>query len=404
MVVLHRRLQKAFFSWGWLTPAVLPIAQVLGRAVFSILIVLYFLWGTLSLYGQQQKIERSVLGLFSALLLAFLMSVPGAEDLARAWHKWLKFLVYSMCFMFTLVALQQEEGNFERLCRAFALAGVGLLAVLYLHLGYVLWTSAEFIPAQQLKEDDLPFLLPFLLYGLLRVEKREYHAVLGGILLLSALFYVVLSEGRTALLALLVALILYGVLVMRWHLGKVLLSAILTATVLVTVASTTFTHVESAANGGETWIETLDRVSSGRTVLWRQAFIYPPESVVTGAGMGNARYAEKALTLDEGEQVRHFHNLFIDAWYETGLFGLVAMMAWLVFVLARAWSDWQNSAAEDRDQLGLLLSSSFAILTAAQLGPSYASSLVSVYLMVLFAALTVFHGKMKRMSADPVGV
>lgn len=404
MVALHRRLQKAFFSWGWLTPTVLPIAQVLGRAVFSILIVFYFLWGTLSLYGQQQKLERSVLGLFGALLLAFLMSVPGAEDLARAWHKWLKFLVYSTCFVFMLAALRQEEGNFERLCRAFALAGVGLLVVLYLHLGYVLWTSAEFIPTQQLKEDNLPFLLPFLLYGLQRVEKGAYRAVLGGVLLLSVLFYVVLSEGRTALLALLVALVLYGVLVMRWHLGKVLLSALLMAAVLITVFSTTFTHVESAMKDEETWIETLDRVSSGRTVLWRQAFIYPPESVVTGVGMGNARYAEKALTLDEGEQVRHFHNLFIDAWYETGLFGLIAMTAWLVFILARAWSDWQKSTAENRDQISLLLSSSFAILTAAQLGPSYASSLVSVHLMVLFAALTAFHGKMKRMSTDPVGI
>jgi hypothetical protein len=56
MAALHKQLQMAFFSWGWLTPVVLPIAQVLGRAVFSILIVLYFLWGLISLYGQQQRI------------------------------------------------------------------------------------------------------------------------------------------------------------------------------------------------------------------------------------------------------------------------------------------------------------------------------------------------------------
>jgi O-antigen ligase len=116
--------------------------------------------------------------------------------------------------------------------------------------------------------------------------------------------------------------------------------------------------------------------------------------------MGNGRYAEKALTLSEGQRVGHFHNLFVDTWYETGLLGLMAMITWLVFILTRAWSDWQNSAAEDRRQIGLLLSSSFAILTAAQLGPSYGSSLVSVYLMIVFAALTVFHGKLREASVE----
>jgi O-antigen ligase len=399
MIALHKRLQRAFFSWGWLTPVVLPIAQVLGRAVFSILIVLYFLWGSISLYGQQQRIERPILGLFAFLLLAFLMSVPGAEDLARAWHKWLKFLVYSMCFVFALTALQQRQENFDRLYRAFAVGGLGLVVVLYLHLTYVLWTNTEFIPAQQLKEDDLPFLLPFLLYGLQRVANRKYRIALGVALLLSVLFYVMLSEGRAALLALFVALIFYAVVVAKWRLGTVLLPVTLLAIGLIAMVSVI--HVEPAAKDKEAWIETLDRISSGRTILWRQAFIYPPKSIVTGVGMGNGRYAEKALTLSEGQRVGHFHNLFVDTWYETGLLGLMAMIAWLVFVLTRAWGDWQKSATEDRRQIGLLLSSSFAILTAAQLGPSYGSSLVSLYLMILFAALIVFHGKLREASVEP---
>jgi O-antigen ligase len=401
MLALHKRLQTAFFSWGWLTPVVLPIAQVLGRAVFSILIVLYFLWGIISLYGQQQRIERPLLGLFAVLLLAFLMSVPGAEDLARAWHKWLKFLVYSMCFVFALVALQQGQESFDHLYKAFAVGGLGLLAVLYLHLAYVLWTSAEFIPTQQLKEDDLPFLIPFLLYGLQRVVNRKHCIVLGLILLLSVLFYILLSEGRAALLALFVALIFYAVLVARWRLGTILLPIVLLATGLIAAVSAV--HVAPTVKDKESWIQTLDRISSGRTVLWRQAFEYPPKSIVTGVGMGNGRYAEKALTISEGQRVAHFHNLFVDAWYETGLLGLMALTTWLVCVLVRAWGDWQKSAAEDRRQIGLLLSSSFAILTAAQLGPSYGSSLVSVYLMMLFAALTILHGKLQETSAKLSG-
>ncbi|ADE16420.1 O-antigen polymerase [Nitrosococcus halophilus Nc 4] len=399
MVVLHRRLQSAFFSWGWLLPTVLPIAQVLGRAVFSILIVSYFLWGSISLYGRKKNVERPLLGLFVALLLAFLMSVPGAEDVARAWHKWLKFLVYSMSFVFTLVALQQGQDNFERLCRTLAGMGIGLIGVLYLHLAYVLWTSAEFTPAQQLKEDNLPFLLPFLLYGLQWVEGRKYRLFLGGALLLSVLFYVVLSEGRAALLALMVALVLYGVLVVGWRLRTLLLPGTVAAIALIGMV--TVVHVEAPAKEKETWTDIVDRISSGRTALWRQAFVYPPESVVTGVGMGNARYAEEALTISEGQQVRHFHNLFVDAWYETGLLGLVAMTGWLVFILTRAWRDWRKSTAEDRRQIGLLLSASAAILTAAQLGPSYASSLVSVYLMVLLAGLTVFHGKIQQTFLEP---
>lgn len=400
MVNLHKQLQRAFFSWGWLLPAVLPIAQVLGRAVFSILIVFYFLWGSISLYGQQHSIERPVLGLFAALLLAFFMSVPGAEDTARAGHKWLKFLVYSMCFVFTLVALQQSQGNFERLCKALAGAGLGLIGVLYLHLAQVLWSSAEFDPAQQLEEDNLPFLLPFLLYGLRRVERGRYRLFLGAALLFSVLFYIVLAEGRAALLAVVAALVLYGVLVLGWRLRTLLLPGMVAA--LALIGMVTVVHVAPPEKEQETWSEIVDRISSGRTVLWRQAFAYPPESALVGVGMGNARYAEKALTLQENQQVRHFHNLFVDAWYETGLLGLAALTGWLAFILVRAWRDWLTSAAEDRRRIGLLLSASAAILTAAQLGPSYASSLVSVHLMVLFAALTVFHERIQSAFSETV--
>lgn len=399
MVVLHKRLQRAFFSWGWLLPTVLPIAQVLGRAVFSILIVLYFLWGTLSLYGQQKSIERPVLGLFIGLLLAFLMGVPGAEDVGRAWHKWLKFLVYSMSFVFTLIVLQQGQDNFDRLCRALAGVGIVLIVMLYLHLAYVLWSSVEFDPAQQLKEDDLPFLLPFFLYGLSRIKFQKYRMLAGIVLPLSAVFYIALSEGRAVLLALAVALVCYGTLVMGWRLRSLLLPVMLAAITLIGIM--TVLHVEPPETDKETWTEIADRISSGRTVLWRQAFVYPPESVITGVGMGNARYAEEALTIGERGQVRHFHNLFVDAWYETGLLGLAAMTGWLLFILFRAWRDWRKSVGEDRRRIGLLLSASAAILTAAQLGPSYASSLVSVYLMVFFAALTVFHDKLRGVSVEP---
>jgi teichuronic acid biosynthesis protein TuaE len=393
MNALYRGLQDAFFAWGWLTPTLLPIAQVVGRAVFSILMVLYFMWGMISLYGRRLRIESSVSGIFVALLLALFMSIPGAEDAGRAWHTWLKFAHYAMSFVFTLLALQQAEENLERLYRSFAVAGVGLLGMLYLHLFYVLLTKPEFIPEQQLQEDNLPFLLPFLLYGLQRRGNTKHRIPLGSALLLSALFYMVLSEGRAGLLALWVALALYAVLARGWRLRTLLLPTLLAATALMAMVSAV--HVEPAAEDKETWGETLDRVSSGRSVLWRQAFVYPPESIITGVGMGNGRYAEQALTLEEG-QVRHFHNLFIDAWYETGLFGLIAITAWLIIILVRAWGDWLKSTGEVRRQLGLLLSASLAILVAAQLGPSYGSKLFSLYLFVLFAALTVLHDKAER--------
>jgi teichuronic acid biosynthesis protein TuaE len=392
VAVLHRRLQEAFLSWGWLMITMLPFTQVLGRAIFSIFISVYFLWGVISLYGQQRKIEAHLLGLFVGLLLALLISVPGAENLGRAEHKWFIFVVYSISFIFTVIALRQAEGNLERLCRAFAVGGIGVLIAIYLRLGYILLTDTEFVPTQ-LREENLPFLLPFFLYGLQRIEKKKYRLAAGGGLVLAVLSYPILSEARTELLAVLVSLVLYGVLVAGWRLRVVLLPSIIAAAGLIAMVSAV--HVAPAPTGGEAWTETLDRVSSGRSVLWRQAFVYPPESPITGVGMGNGRYAEQALTLEEG-QVRHFHNLFIDAWYETGLFGLIAITAWLIIILVRAWGDWLKSTGEIRRQLGLLLSASFAILVAAQLGPSYGSKLFSLYLFVLFAALTVLHDKAER--------
>ena len=51
-------MQDAFFRWGWLIPAALPLAQVGGRGLFNSIAVLYAVWGLVALWRRRSRLDR----------------------------------------------------------------------------------------------------------------------------------------------------------------------------------------------------------------------------------------------------------------------------------------------------------------------------------------------------------
>jgi len=377
---MREKLQKAFFSHGWLMPTLLPaLTQIGGRGLFNTVAYSYVLWAGFALYGQRVCKERGFLTLYGLMLVAFLLGVPGAADSAGAFRGWLIFLLHSVVAVFTLIVLQKDPANLERLQRALGIGGLLTLLISYIVLGYLLH-GGSFDPQQQLKEDALPFLFPFMLMTVWTGVRGRWR-YLGVMVLSTVVFaYVLLSGGRAALLGLLVAVTVYGLLVLNWR------PVWVGSTVLVLLALGLLL-MPRPVHHLPIWSNALDAFTNGRTMLWRQALEHPPAHPLIGVGMGNVRFEEEILRIVPGLSVKHLHNFIMDAWYETGILGITALLGLIVYVLGRLAQAWRRLTLPQHHQAGLFLASALALLTAALLSFSYSSREFSIYLFLCFAAL-----------------
>jgi O-antigen ligase len=382
---IHNNLQQAFFRQGWLLPTLLPVTQLGGRGLFNTLASLYALWGLLSLWGHRQRLDGTTTLLYLALLGVFLLGIPGSLHPNDGFKVWLGFLAPSLAVLLVQVALWESVEALDRLLGSLALFGGLLLAGLYLllpHYGLEL-SGVGFDPDAQLREDDLPFILPFLLAWIWqRGESRgRYWAMLG--ITAAVLAYIVLSEGRAALVGALLALVVFGKIVLAWRWRSIVA---LTALVLVAAISVHTGPFRKTSLDPE---HPLDAFTAGRTALWRQALNHPPERFWLGVGLGNGRYASEVLRFQLGElqlQVRHLHNFLMDAWYETGLLGVTVLTTLIMAVFWRVAWRWPYWTIQNRQRAGILLAAALAILGSAMLSFSYTSHHFT-YLFICLGAL-----------------
>lgn len=128
--------------------------------------------------------------------------------------------MHSLSLPLMQVALRESPAHPDRLLNAMALfGGINLVAVVLMlpYHGFG-WSGQPFDPGSQLREDNLPFLLPFLLgWVWRRNDGRWCHGAMVGIVAV-VLGYVALSEGRAALLGLIVGLMVFYWLVLGWRL------------------------------------------------------------------------------------------------------------------------------------------------------------------------------------------
>lgn len=378
---MREKIRSTFFEYGWLLPLLTPAAQVGGRALINVLLLIYLLWALLAVPGCRVRVARPALLLYAALLLAYLLSVPGALDARAGLHEWTKFALHTLAFYFTLVVLARKPEALRQLIAALGAAGLILLAALLAVLPFDM-QDPKFLPTSHMVEDNLPFLLPFSLYYLVVMRGLRWSRWIGLILVGVVLTYVALSQGRAALAGLLAALVMYGMFVLRWPLGKVSVVGLVLLAVAVGVSYETFFRQAGSAD----WMAWLNKFTSFRSQLWRQALEHPPENALLGVGMANVGNYPDVVTVLRNYSLGHLHNFLFDAWYETGLLGVTALLAFIAAPFARGWRS-ARDGGEHGAWAGLFLASVLALLVAGLLSFSYASRQFALYLPMLLAAL-----------------
>ncbi|HRF44178.1 MAG TPA: O-antigen ligase family protein [Candidatus Competibacteraceae bacterium] len=392
IVLLPERFHEAFFRWGWLSPAVLPLAQLGGRGLFNTLAGCYAVWGLLSFWGRRDRLDRPIVLLYLALLSAFLLTIPGAIDPVGGLRTWLGYFMQTIMLLLIPVALRESPVNPERLLSSMALFGALTLGGLYLLLLYYLLSGSgqPFDPSAQLQEDNLPFLLPFLLAWLWwRSPSRWRYGAMAGVIAF-VLVYVAIAEGRAALLGLIAGLSVFCRMVLGWRLRWVTLLTLLVIPVVAAgIAANTGPFRKAELDSQHP----LDAFTAGRTALWRQALTHPPARPWLGMGIGNGAYASEVLRFELGGdsiQVKHLHNFALDAWYETGVLGVSLLMALLGAVLVRLMQSWRHLSIRERQHAGVWLAAAAALVTAGMLSFSYTSRQLACYLFVSLGVLIYF--------------
>lgn len=371
-------LTRGFFRGGWMLVAFLPLAQVLGRAVFNIVGAFYLFWGLLSLLSRRPKLDAYVLFHLSTLAVSFAISAILAEDNSKAFERWWLFVLYAAVCLPVLAAAVVETDAKASFVAASAASGI--LTITYLYVAYwVIVDDPGFVPEKRLREDNLPFLLPLILCAVQYRLKWRHRHVVAFLIALATTIYVVLSNGRAALIGLLVGIAAYGVLVLRWRLLRVS-GAI--AAIVVAAYLTRGSHIFRDASLHDGIGQAIDIVSSNRSELWLKAIQHPPSNLWFGTGMGNIPDSVLEVKQRSVEHLGHLHNFILDSWYETGIIGVALLALWLASSFVIGMRNWLNSTGLQAHYIGALLSASFAIVANASFSYSYASKQFAVYLFV----------------------
>lgn len=370
-------IRDGFYRWGWLLPAWLPLAQVGGRGAFNTLSGLYFLWALLSLRpGPVDRRNLAFFALYGLMLGLWALSLTQATDPQKGGYELLRFAQLSLTGLFTVMVLRDAPGRFRHLADAMAWGALAVIVALYLQLPYYLFVL-DFDPTQQLREDNLPWLLPFLL---LAVSSGPRARRLAAAAITAFAVYIALSQGRAALLALLAALGVFAVLGFRVRTRYLLATGAALLALGIVLGQRFFRGVFSFGLD----FDTLDRFTSGRATIWWRAIHTPPDNPWLGVGLGNVSDHVDVLRVGE-ETVKHLHNFVLDAWFETGLLGLTALLALIGGVLVRAYRAWPALDETHRRIAAAALAGIAALLTAGLFSFSYTSRQFAVYLFVMFA-------------------
>ncbi|MGI0015309.1 MAG: O-antigen ligase family protein, partial [Nitrososphaera sp.] len=320
----------------------MPVAQVTGRAVFTIVGIIYLLWAVTSLLGERAPLDRTITRLYAVLIIAFFLSIPYATDPMHALREWFRFLAHSSVFWITVFTLCRKSDGVAQLMKGFGFGGLALLAALYLR--WIIDAQySNFQPSQRMLEDNLPFLTPFLLHFMRNWLPMKYRTGSTIAVVSLVLIYIIFSQGRAALLGLLVALLAYTTLVLHWRLRMGVAAALLLLAVSVSFDSQRFIR---GADLSGSFTEIVDQFTNQRTQIWRHALSAHPRNVMVGVGIGNVNREQLVLSLKVGREnkvvmAKHLHNFLFDAWYETGIIGLLALLFWLATAFRRGFDTWR---------------------------------------------------------------
>lgn len=387
------RAARGFLAWGWLLPAYLPLAMQIGRGMFHTTLAAYFFWSICAWPQLRLRRQRLFVALLSLLVLAYFASVPLAENSAHAFKIWATTCVYLSAGLITLGVLERCPAELPRLLRTLATAALLTVLVSYLEWGALAATHEHVERRLALRAVDLPLLLPFLVAGALAWGRRRKLAdawMLAASCGVVALF-VIAADERSVMFGLLVALSGLGVLHAGWRHGMLMAGALIAVLLFANALKP-----DTPTPGDPFSFAALDHLLSLRLTLWSQALAHPPDNAWLGVGMGNAQYALDVMNLNGQLTVRHLHNLWLDAWFETGWLGVAALASLLVASALRVTYAWPRLDAAQRQQVALFLIAALAVGTQSQFSISYSSREFCIYGLGCVAVLWHLAGQARR--------
>lgn len=405
-----RLIKNHFFDYGWLMPAFFPITISLGKAPEHIYLGLYAAWGCFALCqrgdygvlscplppgggglgrGVSEHLQKKWLYVFLGVMIAFGLSALAAQNASLVFQKWLSVSSHMIVFIFVLVVVGSCDRTDEKMRQLLFYTGAGgIVGLLGLYIKLLLSVKKpDFVPNNDMVEDYLPFLMPFMLFFIGNLPlKQVVKWMLSGILLGMVGFYVYYSDGRAALLGLCLSLLIYGTLVLRWRLYQIFLIVGVVLAVVIAINPERFTR---SSLGEHTLINKIGAFTSGRSDIWLNGLHHRPTSLLTGIGMGHLKHTPGLAASVRTGEIRDFHNFILNVGYETGLLGLTALLVFIFWPIVYALRRWRQLDQNTQKRLGVLLSASVAILAAGLLTPSHRSIPFTLYLPLFLAGMIV---------------
>ena len=358
-----RRVREQFFQVGWMLPALVPTASSLGRALGNMVFFVYLLWALLALRPRDLRLlPPPVVWLHSLVVILFLLGVGIAPESGEALHTWFRWTTYSLVLPVTLAVLTQRPLDAARLLHWLGIAALVALANFILQLFAAWWQGLNI--AGTVNGMVMAYLLPFLIVWLgdrfggaaaRRIQIAAATTAFAGLLIADSSTELLVAGGGMLMLA-----------AFRSRYGLRLLWVLVLLVPMVML-------VELVPKLGQTqgldMLALFDVWSSHRVTLWLGAFQSPPPNLWLGVGMGNARYFDPVADVE----VKHFHNFLIDAWYETGILGLIALLALLGYLLVSVVRRLRAAPRSLVDSASPWIASVLAVLIASMLDNSYGS-------------------------------
>jgi O-antigen ligase len=335
--------------------------------------------------ARRPALDRRALATYGLLLTSFTLSTLLAQDSHKAFGRWLDFTLYSLACWPVIAAVKNAATRWRLID---ALAMFATLSIVVLYVAFLAKVGQPgFVPELQMREDNLPLLLPFVLTYVHRRIASPRRELLAGIAIALVAAYVIVSNGRAALFGLVAGLIVYGLLAI--DIRKRVVFAIV-ALILVATVAVRGTYLLRGASTQHNIAGALNSASNFRLELWHNALTHPPENIWLGSGMGNIPDVVLTVHGAQAANLKHLHNFLLDCGYENGIVGLGILLLILSAGFCRALRAWRAGDADTRLQIGTLLAASAAIMVAALFSFSYGSKQFALYLFAFLgvAAMT----------------
>ncbi|MEW6119344.1 MAG: O-antigen ligase family protein [Pseudomonadota bacterium] len=376
-------------AWLMLAPALVPFFFQMGRGLGNTGFVLA--WVALAVLVVKQRAWRAV-PMYGALVLWILLLVSGGVSAALsiapadAMEKWVRYAwMGSIYFLMAMLLSRRDHPALGWMLERIGWIGLASFGWL---LGHTLLTYdiPGFQPQFHIRGLVPAYLSPFVLYWMARRFTGMTRSGVMGAYSIVLAWLLVHANSLTEVLALAAALFvlaMFRVPTLRLRLG--VLTALLAGFVALILAFDPAGKVivsnapgTAVQTDGNAWIAFADKLSSQRTLIWRQAVATPPPNPWLGVGAGNVG-AFSPVRMEGLGAVKHLHNLFLDMWYELGFIGAALLLALSTGQFVHALR------RRDPATMPLLYAATAAILVAALLEQSYRSYHLALFLPFLFA-------------------